>query len=345
MISNHLVVVVLAVEAVAIGFGCAVLGGHGVWLAAREQRLMRTLSVARAGLAAGLLRPQAPLPLSLLDGLSLNARLEVLSGLRESVEGRQRDSLRDLARRAGVIEHADRACRSRRWKRRLRGARIHTLLGGGNEAMSRLFDDRRAEVRAEAAVWAAEHQRQGNVERLLTLLGDDATLCRFTVKDSLLRLGSPAVEPLGEFLAGADGQQALDALEVAAALHDPRLLAPASRFLHHADPVIRCHAIAVIGDLGGERGVAALTAALEDESDDVRACAARGLGQGRHWSAAARLAECLRDSSWQVRGEAGAALRRLGPAGELLLRRSLNDGDRFARHMARLMLDRPLPPG
>jgi HEAT repeat protein len=179
---------------------------------------------------------------------------------------------------------------------------------------------------------------------LIALLGDEATVCRFTVKDSLLRLGPAASELLREFLATASGAAAAAGLEVAAALRDPRLLEPAFRLLDADDPTVRCRAIDAIGALGGERAAYALIARLDDPAAEVRAAAARALGHGRHWIAGAKLAGALRDRSWEVRRQAGLALRRLGAPGELLLRRMLADEDRFAGHMARLMLDLPFPP-
>jgi len=265
----------------------------------------------------------------------------VLGDARRSVSGAQRVELRELARRAGLLDRAGRLCRSRLWKRRLRGARVYTLLGGGEEDVPTLFDDRRAEVRSEAAVWASEHPERRIVDRLLELLGDDATLCRFTVKDSLLRLGPPVVEPLRSFLVTARGRRAAAGLEVAAALGDPRLLGAGFRLLEDGDAATRRRAIDLLGALGGEQAGAALVAGLRDPAPDVRAAAARALGHGHHWSASGSLATAMRDDDWAVRHAAGMALRRLDAPGELLLLRMRGDEDRFARDMARLMLEVP----
>lgn len=343
MVSTQVVVLVLVVEAVALMVGLALLAGHGGWWALRERRLAPRVLAARAEIIAQLIdRPGEELPLALLDGLPVSERLRVLGEVEHSVGGAQRAAVGDLARRAGMLERAGRLCRSRRWRSRLRGARIHTLLGGGEEEVPRLFDDRHAAVRAEAATWAAAHPRPDIVARLLELLGDEATLCRFTVKDSLLRLGPAAVDPLARFLASASGERATAGLEVAATLSDPRLLDAAFRLLHAEDAQTRRRATDVLGAIGGERAAAAVAAALDDRAPEVRAAAAQAIGTGQNWSVAPQLAAAMRDSSWDVRRAAGLALRELGAPGELLLRRILLDEDRFAGDMARLMLETPV---
>ena len=342
MVSTQVVLIVLAVEAGALMAGLAMLLGHGGWVAARERRLAPRVAAARAGLVSGLVeRPHGELPLTLLNGLPRAERLRVLGEVEPTIGGEHRAALLDLARRAGMLERAGRLCHSRRWRSRLRGARIYTLLGGGDEDVPRLFDDRHAAVRAEAAVWGAEHPRPEIIARLLELLADDETICRFAVKDSLLRIGPATVEPLVGFLARASGGHAAAGLEVAAALRDPRLLDGAFGLMDDEDAETRRRAIDVLGALGGTRAVATLAAGLHDPAAEVRAAAARALGTGEYWSVAGELAKSLRDSSWDVRRASGLALRRLGPSGDLLLRRMLTDEDRFAGDMARLMLEIP----
>ena len=96
-----------------------------------------------------------------------------------------------------------------------------------------------------------------------------------------------------------------------------------------------------MGSVGGSRGTEALTALLSDADPSVRTSAANALAKLGHWPAASRLAECLRDPSWDVRRAAAITLRGFWPTGVLLLRRALSDSDRFARDMARQVLDLP----
>ena len=80
---------------------------------------------------------------------------------------------------------------------------------------------------------------------------------------------------------------------------------------------------------------------LGDNDPNVRAAAASALGRMRYWQAGAQLAERLRDQRWQVRREAGLALRGLGAAGTLFLRRAVRGDDRFAADMAEQVLELP----
>ncbi|MDP8909950.1 MAG: HEAT repeat domain-containing protein, partial [Chloroflexota bacterium] len=165
---------------------------------------------------------------------------------------------------------------------------------------------------------------------------------RFTVKDSLIRIGRASADPLLRYLADADGAPAPEALEVAAGIADARFLAPALRLLAATDPHMRARAATLVGAIGGARATGALLESLVDPHADVRAAAARALGHLGHWPAAAALAACMRDASWEVRRAAATALKAIGPAGVLLLHRALTDRDRFTRDMARQILQLPV---
>lgn len=242
---------------------------------------------------------------------------------------------------AGLVGRAEGWCASRHWWRRLHGVRLLALLGCGAGVVPGLLGDPNTDVRAEAAAWAAGSHEPEVIERLLDLLEDTESLCRFTVKDSLLRLGVPVVEPLSRRLPTLEGRALREALTVAAALADPRLLAAALPFTESPDPLVRALAIDVIGGLGGEAGTLRLLEHLSDGEPGPRAAAARGLGHLGHWPAATRLTPLLRDPAWDVRRAAAVALRGLGASGTLALRGALADADHFAADMARQVLEIP----
>nr|MBA2348214.1 HEAT repeat domain-containing protein [Solirubrobacterales bacterium] len=243
---------------------------------------------------------------------------------------------------AGLISRAERWCTSRRWWRRLRGVRLLGLLGRGDDVVPRLLHDANPDVRAEAAAWAAGSRSPAVVERLLELLEDPETLCRFAVKDSLLRLGEPVVDPLARRLPILEGVALREALTIAAALAEPRLRDPALALLGHRDPAVRALASDVVGRIGGVAAAERVAELLSDPDPAPRAAAARALGHLGHWRTAAQLTPLLRDPAWDVRRAAGVALRGLGAPGTLLLRRALADADPFAADMARQLLE--LPP-
>lgn len=302
-------------------------GSAGAALAGLRAAALGTGSAAEAG--AGLAR----LPVRLQVALTF----ELLGPLGRTERGR----VAEAAEVAGLVGRAERWCASRRWWRRLHGVRLLALLGRGEGLVPALLADSSADVRAEAAAWAAGTPDPEVVERLLDLLEDPETLCRLTVKDSLLRLGAPVVAPLARRLPELDGRALREGLEVAAALADSRLQAAALPFCEHADPAVRAPAIDVVGNVGGDAATARLLEHLGDGDPAPRAAAARALGHLGHWPAATRLAPLLGDRSWEVRRASGVALRGLGAPGALMLRGALADADPFAADMARQLLEIP----
>jgi HEAT repeat protein len=265
--------------------------------------------------------------------------------LAPSLSGVQRQRITALALELGLLARAATHCRSRLWWRRLQSVRLFTLLGGAEEAVLPLFQDRYAIIRAQAALWAVDAPRPAVLAALLDLLGDASGLCRFTAQDTLLRLGRGVAEPLARALPTLAGRQLEAALTVAVGLAEPRFLAPALTLCTHASPRVRAQAATLCGALGGTQGVQELLDLLTDPVPEVRAAAAHALGKLGHWPAASHLAPLLRDHAWIVRRDAGLALRALGAPGLLYLRRSLTDIDHFAADMARQVLDLPSTVG
>jgi HEAT repeat protein len=322
------------------------LVAHGTWRSISDARWRRPLAEARAALAKTADRLElAPGDARALERLPDERRIDLFAELAQSVAGAPRSALAEAARELGVVDRAERLCGSRIWRRRLRGARLLTTLGGGENAVPPLLADPRPEVRAQAAEWAAGHGSEANVRRLTEMLDDPLGLARFTVMDSLIRLGAAAVVPLRDAIAGVGHGHAaaVAALRVGAAIGDPRLAPAARERFDDEDPAVRAWAVRLVGAVGGDENAAAVVRRLEDPADEVRAAAAIALGRLGHWPAAPELAARLSDPSWLVRRNAALALRSLGAAGELLLGRALREEDRFARDIARQTLDLPEP--
>ena len=344
----------------------ALLVGHGTWLARLERRWRHAVADARAAMAevADRLELSAANEAA-LRRLPSDRLLDLFAELVPSLTGAPRLALTEAARKLGVVDLAEQWCRARSWRRRLRGARLLTLLGGGGGVMPALLADPHVEVRAQAAEWAADHPEPAVARTLVAMLADPRGLARFTVMDSLIRLGPAAHEPLAAAIAdgagapddaragaadnarvgGADGAReggvVAAALEVGAAIGDPRLAGPALARLDDGDPAIRARAVALLAAVGGAEHAATVAGRLDDEAEEVRAAAAVALGRLGHAQAAPALAARLADPSWLVRRNAALALRHLGASGELLLRRALRADDRFASDMARQTLDLP----
>jgi hypothetical protein len=314
---------------------------HGSWRVVADAYWRRPTAEARSALAETADQLElTPAAARALSRLPVRRRIDLFAELAPSVAGAPRSALADAAGQLDVIARAERWCRSRRWRRRLKGARLLTTLGGGEAAVPPLLTDARPEVRAQAAEWAAGQSDPKIVDALTQLLDDPRGLARFTVMDSLIRLGAAAVEPLARAIDVTTGVGAVAALRVGAAIADPRLAPAARRRLDDPDAAVRAWAVRLIGAVGDEN-VAAVQGRLDDGAGEVRAAACVALGRMGHWPAAPRLGERLGDSTWIVRRNAALALRSFGPAGELLLNRALREQDMFARDMARQTLDLP----
>jgi HEAT repeat protein len=342
VLSIALLRVVLLVLGVGFVLAFASLFVHGLWIRWRtgwaEPRLERgRASLYRAATEGSVSADDV----AVLSSLPPRLQIRVFVELANSLGGSHRAAFAELARRVGLTERAEGLCRSRHWWKRLRGVRLLAAIGGGQETVPSLFRDPHPAVRAEAVEWAAEHATPGIVTGLVQLLAEPRDASRFALLDSLLRIGAPAVAPLVGYLATHDGECAAPALEVAAGLPDSRFAAPALRLCRDQVPAVRALAAALLGAIGGEEAVEVLMELLGDEDAGVRASAAEALGKLGHWPAAPSVARLLRDPAWRVRREAGLALRALGSPGQLLLRRSLADEDRFAAEMSRQILDLP----
>jgi hypothetical protein len=258
-----------------------------------------------------------------------------------SLTGSGRAQLARLGGRAGVARRAERMAASRWWWERLAGARVLTALDLDCAVMRRLLRDRSATVRSQAYVWAAGRVDEAVIDELVSRLADPERLCRFTVQDSLLRLGRPAARALARFLENPAHPGLADALAVARGLAQPELLGPALALAHHDRDDVRARAAAVLGVLGGDAAVETLEVQLADPVPTVRAAAARALGDVGAWMSSSALRRLLGDPNWLVRRESALALRRMGGMGLLTLRRALQDGNPFAADMARQVLDLP----
>jgi HEAT repeat protein len=326
----------------ALAASLVAIFAHAAWVAAYERRAVPKLEHGREVLAGLMVRPQVDrADLQRLRALPRRLQVRLFAELAPSIGGRQRRHLARLAEEIGLVSSAARRCGDRRWWRRLRAVRLLTSLGAGEDAVPPLFHDPHPAVRAEAAEWAGEHPRPEVVAQLVSLLETPEAVGSWVLRDSLLRMGPAAIPALAAYLEAHSGPQAEPALEVAAGLADARFAPAAERLCADPDPAVRARAAALAGALGGDVLVRVLEALLRDPDAGVRAAAASALGRLGHWPAAPELARMLRDPAWIVRSQSALAMRRLGSPGVLLLRRALDDADRFAADIARQVLDMP----
>ena len=346
MLSAEVLLIAAFAELFLLVLAIAVVFGHGAWLRREAEMQDRMRPRAENSLVVAL--EDAPLTADILTDLHAAPRrlqISAIMQLAPYLRGESRERLAEIGNDLGLADYARRCCRSRFWWRRLRGARLLTVLGSGGGVMRSLLDDPDEVVRAQAAEWAAGSNDTEVLNRLLFMLNDASAICRYTAKDSLLRIGDAAVGPTARFLFHAPAGTVEPALEVALGLASPVFL-PAARKLVHDAPTARGRALAalLLSGIGVGDAADTLQRLLTDAAADVRVAAARGLGRIGHWAAAPALGDRLEDDVWEVRRQAALALRELGAPGMLVLQRASRGEPSPARDLARHVLDLPTLP-
>ena len=333
---------VMFVEIALLVLAVAVFFSHGLWLFLNHRRVLLLTETARESLTRLVNRGTINVEdIAILRQLRQDVQETVFLEMSRNLTGTGKERLRFVAREVGLLDRARELCESRLWTRRLRGARVLSRMDVADPVVEKLLADPHPAVRAQAAEWAAAQPSMPIISMMLTMLADPATQARFAVQDALLRMGGIVAEPLAAFLETHSGLPAESGLRVAEALAATGFRPAAIRHSGSDDAGVRIAATNLLGAIGDAPSAERLTELLKDPDPRVRAAAAHGLGRMQHWQAASQLAECLRDAAWQVRRDAGLALRSIGAPGALFLRRALKGDDRFAADMAQLVLDLP----
>lgn len=334
---------VLVLEAVLLAL--VVLGtlGHAAWRAIQRRRLRPRIEAARDAIVETLspvLPPQArERALAAVGRLPARLRLGLLAGVGDQVTGDAGRRVAELTVAAGLDGQLARNASARSRRRRLGAARALTATGGGADVVPALLDDPDPRIRAQAAMWVVRHGDEDAIRRLVAHAFDEDGLSRFASADAIVRIGPRAAPALAAALTDDRGAELVVPLRVAGHVRDVRLLEPVRALCASALPAVRAQALDSLARIGGLAEAPVLEAALHDPDPAVRAAAVGGLGRVGAWRATPAIGAALRDPAWDVRRAAGLALLALDAPGRLVLRRALQDEDRFAADMARLALD------
>jgi len=337
-------------EGLVLGVATVLIFAHALWALgyasfyrarlSRAQAFLTRILDADEGRDGDLARPAGE-AMQALTALPVRLQIRLFWELARNLSGRQKKAVGELAVRVGLAARAQRRLQSPWWWKRLHAARLLAALDVGEGVSPRLLADPHPRVRAQAAEWAGSHPAAQVIVPLLNLLKDRSKLCRFMAQNSLLRMEALPVPFLARFMLRESGLGLEGALEVALGLAESRLFAPAMKVCKYRSPTIQALAARLLGQIGGKEGAAVLNELLRHPEAAVRAAAARALGKLGEWPSAPALARALRDSAWDVRLAAGLGLRSLGSPGILMLRRALTDEDKFAREMARQVMEIP----
>lgn len=342
--TQQLLILVLLVEAGVVAVGLGWLAGHVAVISMRQRRDTEALRLARELVRGAVLDGSSTgAAVRAFRDLSLKNGVTVLLELSATMSGAGLDRLRYVADAGGMITRAHRWSRSRRWWLRLRGLRLLAQLGVTPTPPHRFFDDPHPAVKAAAADCVVAPVQPEVVARMLAMLDDADAGCRFSAKAGLFRIGRAATDGVRAYLATDTAPALGAALEVAVALGDPAFTESALRLSAASDPPVRRVAASLLARTGGDIAGPRLVLLLGEPDPDagVRVAAAEGLGELGHWPAAPVLAAALRDPVWTVRHAAAVALRRIGPAGAVYLRRAAGAGDPLAADIAQQVLVLP----
>lgn len=339
MTSTTIVLHVLLVEGVLVVLAFVAVFGHALWYRRASATRAAQLEASRGPLITALASGDAVTDMHVLHAMPQRVLVRLLTDIAPSLAGPSRDTVVELAMRLGLTDAATGWLSSRLWWRRLHGARLLTAVAPDAQLLEGLGSDPHPLVRAQRAEVLGHHPTAAGGDELVALLADRDATVRFAVRESLMRLGTIAQEPIVRCLELRDPANLLDLLDIAAAIPTTDFHAVALTHSRSEQPAVRERAARLLRAIGGGDSVDRLVALLADPHPAVRATAASALGTLGHWPAATVLARLLGDAEWDVRLAAAVAMQRLGAPGELLLRRA-RDGDAgVASDVARHVLD------
>ena len=142
------------------------------------------------------------------------------------------------------------------------------------------------------------------VASLIKALGSKDEAARKKARESLIGIGSPAVERLVQALKSSEWNVRMNAALALGKIGDVRAVEP---LLQGLNEDIRIQAIVALGDIGDKKAEKPLFDALQDQNDNARAFAVEALGKMGHMDP---LVRALDDISDFVRRTAVQALAR-----------------------------------
>lgn len=337
---------VLAVIAAVQGLFLLLLVGFLLVRRAYDRRQLAAFIAARSGIAA-------PLRAWLVAGAHPDPVVRAMRQLphgtaigyasllaRQTIPAAQRIELATALRGEAWIAEAVAQRHSRFWWRRLEAARALSLVGSprDREPVARLIRDPHPAVQIAAAAALPRVADTALTGEVLDQLHRFPAVVQHFVLTMLRETAASVIPALGDRLTLAAAPTVLATwITLAASLDDPQVLKQVLARREHADAEVRRAVARALRRFPGYDAEAQLIRYLGDLNADVRAEAARSLGELGLPEAVPALAPLLRDGSWLVRLRAGLALAQLGERGRAALRLERTGPDRYARDMATMV--------
>lgn len=181
------------------------------------------------------------------------------------------------------------------------------------KALIESLNDPNPEVKKRCAMALGEIGDKRAASALSKLLKDPQTELKITAAESLGRIGDEQAVPyLIEMCGDEDEAVILKALGALRKIKNPTSIEPLTKLLHHESSRVRQQATDVLGQVGDAVVAEQLEQMLRnDRSEDVRAAAAKALGEIRDPGSVDRLIDALHDA-FTVKCRAIVALGEIG---------------------------------
>lgn len=283
-----------------------------------------------------------------LGGFDRHVVRGILLRLAIDLRGDSGDAIAALYQRLGLFQ-VD-AARLRSWSvtRRARAAVDLGLIRvrGALPVLLGAIEDRDTRVR-QAAAWAiGQVADRDALIGLIRLLGDPSAVVARRAQEVLAERGREIEDALVMY-AGESGSREgrLRAIELLGWLRVSDAVELLLRLMADPDAEIRVKAVKAAAAIGDPRFLAPFHDALEDAQWEVRCQAARGLSVLGSPLSVTRLSRALRDPQWWVRFYAAVALAEVGDPGYKALEAAAEDPEPMVRDMARYLIARgPMLP-
>lgn len=152
------------------------------------------------------------------------------------------------------------------------------------------------------------------VRPLLAAFKDKDRFVRQIATDALVKISTPAVEPLIAALMNDDPETRWRAARALGKIGDTRALEPLLAAINDKDKEVRVFAVEALGRFGDDRTIEPLLAALEDEELTVRRESAYALAEFGNTRVVETLLEALKDEYENASIRAAYALGKIGDA-------------------------------
>lgn len=323
---------------------------YAAWLTARERRLAARKGLYR-DLVAGLATRERELLEPAIRQLETIRDVEALEAVLEEQARKSTERpawLLDTYDRLGLVQkYVQRLRTARRWRDR---AFAGELLGrvGNATAVPALLETVRAtrtedaDVREIALRALARIADPRAVKPLVVALRESEPWLAPRIADILVRHGEAVVDPMLHFLEEPGRHPARAwAANVLGELRSARAFAALTHALEDTDDEVRAKAATALGQVQDRRAVPyLLDRLLTDPAPFVRTRIAGALGRFEAPEIVDRLVRGLGDPAWWVRMRSVEALEQIGPPAEGALLAALDDTDPEIRLRAAVGLER-----